>query len=48
MQALANAEKVNTRECDLTHEVMLWVVIAMGLFTDLPIGRSLRLHESSA
>lgn len=53
MQALATAEKVNTRECDLTHEVMLWVVIAMGLFTDLPIrqvfkaSRKLRMGEES-
>lgn len=37
MQALANSKKVNPRECDLTHDVMLWVVLAMGLFTDLPI-----------
>lgn len=37
MQALANSKKVNPRECDLTHEVMLRVVLAMSLFTDLPI-----------
>lgn len=53
MQALANSEKVNTRECDLTHEVMLWVVLAMGLLTDLPIrqvfkaSRKLRMGEES-
>jgi Insertion element 4 transposase N-terminal len=53
MQALANSKKVNPRECDLTHEVLLWVVIAMGLFTDLPIrqvfkaSRKLRIGEES-
>jgi len=36
-QALAAAGRVNSRKCLLTHEVVLWVVLAMGLFTDLPI-----------
>ena len=36
-QALAATGRVNSRRCTLTHEVMLWVVLAMGLFTDLPI-----------
>jgi hypothetical protein len=36
-QALAVTGRVNSRRCTLTHEVMLWVVLAMGLFTDLPI-----------
>src|SRR5215469_10608933 len=36
-QALAATGRVNGRACQLTHEVMLWVVLAMGLFTDLPI-----------
>ena len=36
-QALAMTVRVNERSCRLTHEVMLWVVIAMGLFTDAPI-----------
>ena len=36
-QALAMTMRVNERSCRLTHEVMLWVVIAMGLFTDAPI-----------
>lgn len=36
-QALARTGRFNQRSCGLTHEVMLWVVIAMGLFTDLPI-----------
>ena len=35
--ALAQTGRVNERSCKLTHEVMLWVVIAMGLLTDVPI-----------
>ena len=35
--ALAQTGRVNERWSRLTHEVMLWVVIAMGLFTDVPI-----------
>ena len=36
-QALRLAGRVNGRACKLTHEVMLWVVVAMGLLTRLPI-----------
>lgn len=36
-QALATTGRVNARRCALTHEVVLWVVLAMGLFTDMPI-----------
>jgi hypothetical protein len=36
-QALAVTGRVNPRRCTLTHEVVLWVVLAMGLLTDLPI-----------
>ena len=36
-QALSATGKVNSRSCTLTHEVVLWVVLAMGLLTDLPI-----------
>jgi hypothetical protein len=52
-QALAIAGRVNSRCCVLTHEVTLWVVLAMGLFTDLPIrqvfkqARRLRRGEDS-
>jgi hypothetical protein len=52
-QALATAGRVNSRRCVLTHEVTLWVVLAMGLFTDLPIrqvfkqARRLRHGEDS-
>jgi len=36
-QALLDTGKSNSRHCLLTHEVMLWVVLAMGIFTNLPI-----------
>ncbi len=52
-QALANSGKQSTRKCSLTNEIMLWVVLAMGLFTELPIrqvfkvSRRLRMGEES-
>jgi Insertion element 4 transposase N-terminal/Transposase DDE domain len=52
-QALAATGRVNSRRCALTHEVVLWVVLAMGLFTDVPIrqvfknARRLRRGEES-
>lgn len=52
-QALAATGRVNSRRCTLTHEIMLWVVLAMGLLTDLPIrqvfkqARRLRRGEDS-
>src|SRR5271166_5878028 len=52
-QALDATGRVNSRKCTLTHEVILWVVLAMGLFTDLPIrqvfkhARRLRKGEES-
>ena len=36
-QVLAETQRGNQRACQLTHEVMMWVVLGMGLFTDLPI-----------
>jgi hypothetical protein len=36
-QAIADAGKRNNQGCKLTHEVMMWIVLAMGLFTELPI-----------
>jgi len=36
-QALDETGRVNPRACKLTHEVMMWIVLAMGIFTDLPI-----------
>ena len=36
-KAVADAGRRNNRGCKLTHEVMIWVVLAMGLFTELPI-----------
>lgn len=52
-QALAQTEKQTKRHCTLTNEVMMWVVLAMGLFAELPIRqvfkacRRLRLGEAS-
>ena len=36
-QVLLETNRCNRRACTLTHEVMLWVVLAMGILTDLPI-----------
>jgi hypothetical protein len=36
-QALNATGRVNSRKCTLTQEVTIWVVLAMGLFTELPI-----------
>ena len=36
-QALQSAGRFNQRACKLTYEVTLWVVVAMGLLTHLPI-----------
>src|SRR3954451_8756534 len=52
-QALQATGRVSTRRCVLTFEVTLWVVLAMGLLTDLPIrqvfkhARKLRAGETS-
>jgi hypothetical protein len=36
-QALLDTGKAAQRACALSHRVMLWVVLAMGVLTDLPI-----------
>jgi Insertion element 4 transposase N-terminal/Transposase DDE domain len=52
-RALADTDKQTKRSCTLTNEVMIWVVLAMGLFTELPIrqvfkaSRRLRHGEAS-
>lgn len=52
-QSLTATGRVNTCDCVLTYEVILWVVLAMGLLTDLPIrqvfkhARRLRAGEVS-
>lgn len=52
-QALKQTGKQSKRTCKLTNEVMIWVVLAMGLFTELPIrqvfkaSRRLRKGEDS-
>ena len=44
-QALAATGRVDSRPCPLTHEVVLWVVLAMGLFTDVPIRQVFQLSR---
>src|SRR5215203_1917446 len=52
-QALQDTGRINPRSCQLTHEVVCWVVLAMGLLTELPIrqvfkhARRLRVGEPS-
>ena len=52
-QALAATGRTNPRRCQLTHEVVCWVVLAMGILTDLPIrqvfkhARRLRVGEKT-
>ena len=52
-QALQATGRTNQRRCQLTHEVVCWVVLAMGLLTELPIrqvfkhARRLRFGEKS-
>ena len=41
-QVLEATQRVNSRVCPLSHEVMMWVVLAMGLLTDLPIRQVFR------
>jgi hypothetical protein len=36
-QVLIETGRVNQRACKLPHEVMMWIVMAMGIFTNLPI-----------
>ena len=38
--------KRNNAGCKLTHEVMMWVVLAMGLFTELPIRQVFKACQS--
>jgi hypothetical protein len=44
-QVLAWAGRINVRACKLSHEVMMWVVLAMGIFTDMPIRQVFRLSR---
>jgi hypothetical protein len=36
-QAVNDTGRGNRSDCRLTHEIMLWVVLAMGIVTDVPI-----------
>lgn len=48
-EVLQETKRIAQRSCRLTPEVMIWVVLAMGLFTDRPIRQvfkaSRRLHK---
>jgi hypothetical protein len=52
-QALQATGRINPRRCKLTHEVVCWVVLAMGILTELPIrqvfkhARRLRVGETT-
>jgi Insertion element 4 transposase N-terminal/Transposase DDE domain len=52
-QALEATGRTNRRRCVLTHEVICWVVLAMGILTELPIrqifkhARRLRFGEKT-
>jgi Insertion element 4 transposase N-terminal/Transposase DDE domain len=52
-QALEATGRIHPRRCTLTHEVICWVVLAMGILTDLPIrqvfkhARRLRVGEET-
>src|SRR5262245_23229388 len=52
-QALRATGRINPRSCKLTHEVVCWVVLAMGILTELPIrqvfkhARRLRVGEKT-
>ena len=52
-QAVDASGRRNRGDCRLTHEIMLWVVLAMGILTDLPLrqvfkhARRLRKGEES-
>jgi hypothetical protein len=41
-QVLLQTGRINGRACGLTHEVTLWLVLAMGLLTHLPIRQVFR------
>jgi hypothetical protein len=44
-QALAATHRVDSRRCRLTHEVVCWIVLAMGLLTDVPIRQVFKLSR---
>ncbi|MSR57045.1 MAG: hypothetical protein EXS05_05165 [Planctomycetaceae bacterium] len=52
-QVLRDTGRVNGRACPLTHEVMFWIVLAMGLLTHIPIrqvfrhARRMRIGEAA-
>lgn len=45
-RVLEESNRVNGRSCVLSHEVMVWIVLGMGLFTHLPIRQVFRYARS--
>jgi Insertion element 4 transposase N-terminal/Transposase DDE domain len=44
-QALRTTHRVDSRRCRLTYEVVTWIVLAMGLLTDVPIRQVFKLSR---
>jgi len=42
-QVLEETGRVNARDCKLTHEVVMWLVLAMGMFTNVAIRQVFKL-----
>src|SRR5208282_4332943 len=47
-QALLDTGRAGQRACRLSHRVMLWVVLAMGVLTDLPHSSGLQTRAAYA
>ena len=44
-QSLAEAGVIQRRKCPLSGSVLMWIVLAMGVFTDVPIREVFRLSQ---
>ena len=44
-QSLAEAGVIQRRKCPLSVSVLMWIVLAMGVFTDVPIREVFRLSQ---
>lgn len=44
-QCLYETGRGSQRECELNHEVMTWIVLAMGMFTEVPIRQVAKLSR---
>ena len=47
-QALSETGMSGQRSCKLSHRVMLWIVLAMGLLTHLPIRQVFNTRANAA